>query len=269
MELTAENYYSPSANLEYMSVSQYKSFLDCEAATMAELCGEYTKGDSTALIAGNYVHAWNEGTLDTYKEQNATHIYQKNGKPRADFVKADNMIATLEADSLCMDFLQGEKEVLLIEEFAGVLWKGKIDVLNYDYGRFVDLKTTRSITELQWSEKLGQKVSFIEMYNYMTQVAVYAELERRKNDSEHWLTPYVVAVSKEDTPDHAIISLADERRIQLELTRIEENMPHIIAVKTDKKEPHRCEKCEYCRQTKKVSKPIFYTDLGGWMYGQK
>lgn len=37
MELTAENYYSPEANAEYMSVSQFKSFagtdgkLACEA----------------------------------------------------------------------------------------------------------------------------------------------------------------------------------------------------------------------------------------------
>lgn len=47
MELTAENYYSPEANAEYMSVSQFKSFagtdgkLACEAEAMAELRGEW------------------------------------------------------------------------------------------------------------------------------------------------------------------------------------------------------------------------------------
>lgn len=269
MELNNENYYSQEANMKYMSVSQYKSFLACEAATMAELRGEYNRGDSTALIVGNYVHAWNEGTLDEYKQKYAAYIYQKNGTPRADFVKANAMIKTLEADPLCMDFLQGEKEVTLIEEFAGTVWKGKIDVLNHDYERFVDLKTTRSISELQWSEELRQKVSFIEVYSYMIQVAVYAELERRMSRSDHWLTPYVVAVSKEDTPDHAIISLADTNRISLELDRIEENMPHILKVKKGEIASNRCEKCEYCRLTKKISKPMFYTDLGGWIYGQK
>lgn len=32
MILNNENYYSPEANQEYMSVSQYKAFMNCEAA---------------------------------------------------------------------------------------------------------------------------------------------------------------------------------------------------------------------------------------------
>lgn len=61
MELTAENYYSPEANAEYMSVSQFKSFagtdgkLACEAEAMAELRGEWemkkTKENAAYLCA--------------------------------------------------------------------------------------------------------------------------------------------------------------------------------------------------------------------------
>ena len=34
MILNNENYYSPEANQEYMSVSQYKAFMNCEAAAI-------------------------------------------------------------------------------------------------------------------------------------------------------------------------------------------------------------------------------------------
>lgn len=37
MILNNENYYSPEANQEYMSVSQYKAFMNCEAAAMASI----------------------------------------------------------------------------------------------------------------------------------------------------------------------------------------------------------------------------------------
>lgn len=269
MKLTDETYYSMQANLEYMSVSQYKSFMNCEAATLAELRGDYKRGSGNALVVGNYVHAWNDGTLEAYKEKFKDDIYQKNGKPRADFIKADAMIETLTADKYCMKILKGRKEVTITGEIAGAKWKGKIDVLNRRSGYFVDLKTTRSIIELQWSEKLRQKVSFIEMYDYMIQVAVYAELERMAAKRDYYLIPYIVAVSKEDIPDHAVISLADEYRIGHELEEIKKNMPHILDVKADKAKPVRCEKCEYCRQTKKIENPIFYTDLGGWMYGMQ
>lgn len=46
MVLTPENYYSPEANFEYMSVSQFKDFsgtygqVGCEARAMAKLRGE-------------------------------------------------------------------------------------------------------------------------------------------------------------------------------------------------------------------------------------
>jgi hypothetical protein len=39
MKITNENYFSIEANKEYLSVSQYKSFLSCEARTLANIKG--------------------------------------------------------------------------------------------------------------------------------------------------------------------------------------------------------------------------------------
>jgi hypothetical protein len=179
------------------------------------------------------------------------------------------MIKTLETDEFCMHYLQGDKEVIITAEYAGALWKAKLDVLNTDYGFFTDLKSTRSITELHYSEKYRQRVSFIEEYNYMVQAAVYAELERISSGRDTWLEAVMVAVSKEDAPDKAVITLADEGRLNMELDQVEQNMPHIIAVKQGFEEPKRCETCRYCRMTKKIKDKIQYIALGGDIYGPK
>ena len=51
MKLTQANYYSREANEAYMSASQYKSFARCEAAAMAELRGEWSRGSTQASPA--------------------------------------------------------------------------------------------------------------------------------------------------------------------------------------------------------------------------
>ena len=59
--LSDENYYSQEADLAYMSVSQYKKFLECETAALAKLKGEWTpESDPKALLVGNYVHSYFE-----------------------------------------------------------------------------------------------------------------------------------------------------------------------------------------------------------------
>lgn len=40
-KLSLENYYSQEMNKEYMSVSQLKGFMTCEAREKAKLSGEY------------------------------------------------------------------------------------------------------------------------------------------------------------------------------------------------------------------------------------
>ena len=39
-KITEENYFSPEINMAYMSTSQFKAFMDCEARALAEAKGE-------------------------------------------------------------------------------------------------------------------------------------------------------------------------------------------------------------------------------------
>lgn len=258
--LTESTYYLPDANKKYMSNSLYNMFLDCEAAAIAYIAGEYEKPKTPEMLVGSYLHAWNEQALDKFKSDHP-EMFKKNGEPYSQFVFADQMIETLESDPFVMMMLEGEHEVIKTADMFGTPWKIKIDTLS---DSIVDLKTTRSIRELTWNAEYAQKCSFIENYNIIRQLAIYAEVERIASDRDTWLPTYVVAVSKESPPDKAIIDVYDPSRFEAELLAIAYNMPRILAVRDLMEKPKRCEKCAYCRSTKRISDIISYRDLEGF-----
>ncbi|MBU2703608.1 hypothetical protein Ga0466249_004753 [Sporomusaceae bacterium BoRhaA] len=266
MILTHENYHSKEANIEYMGVSQYKSFRKCEADTMHWLTTG-NQEDTDALMVGKYVHKWSEGpeAFEQFKADNSGYIYNKKGEPYKSFIKADEMINCLKSDDKVKFYLQGSKEVILTAELFGTPWKIMIDVDNDKLNYLLDLKTTKSISEWGWvwspDESRNIKVPFIEEWQYLIQAAVYSEVERIARDRDKPKDFYMIAVSKEKIPDHAIIDLTDPVRMEAELLKIKENLPHILKVKSGEIEPARCEHCDYCRSTKKVDKIIHYTEL--------
>jgi len=263
VKLTHENYFSAQASKDYMSRGQYKGFAyECEAKEMAKLEGRWAEESSLALEVGSYTHSWNQGTRRDFIS-NHPNMFKKDGSLKADYLIADKMIATLEKDEFAMYCLQGTKEVIVTAMMFGAEWKVMLDVQNNDRRRIVDLKTTKSITEKVWSEELWKKVSFVEAYAYPLQMAIYCEAERLAmgRDEGDWSEFLIVAVSKEKTPDKAIINMTDHERLVKELAEVEANMPRIIAVKSGEVEPIRCENCDYCRSTKILSKPMHYSEL--------
>lgn len=260
--LTRENYHSNAANRDYMSRGQYKSFLECEAKQMATLNGAWVDDPSIALEVGQYVHTFNDGTI---REFIADHpgMFKKDGSLKSEYIVADRMIDCLKRDPFAMYCLEGQKEVIVTAELFGAPWKVMLDVQNNDRRRIVDLKTTRSVTEHVWDEVVRKKVSFVEAYQYPLQMALYCEVERiaMGRDEDDWSEFLIVAVSKEKSPDKAIINMTDPERLIIELETVAKNMPRIIAVKAGLEEPKRCECCDYCRSTKILSEIVHYTKL--------
>lgn len=245
MILTNENYYSSEANREYMSVSQYKQFMKCEAAAMAQLRGEWESPKTTALLVGSYIDSWFEGTLDEFKAANP-EIYTKTGKLKADFVQAEDIIAFVQKDPMFMRYMAGKKQIILTAEIFGTKWKIKID--SYHPDKIVDLKVMRSMERI-----MGK--SFVEHWGYDLQMAIYAAVEGRD------LATYLAVVTKQDIPDKEIISVPRWRRVEL-LEEVERNMPRILAVKSGQHPPQRCGVCEYCRTTKMLTEPIDFELVG-------
>ncbi|MEC0248872.1 PD-(D/E)XK nuclease-like domain-containing protein [Paenibacillus chitinolyticus] len=247
LKLTEDNYYSLEADNLYMSNSQYKDFINCEAHEMGKLTG-WKDPNNDALLLGSYVHSFFDGTLEKFTAEHP-EMFQKNSELYAKFKHGDVMIQALQQDEYCMFALSGQKEVIVIAPFGGVWWKAKIDVYTPERRTFSDLKTVKGIRDKCWVPGYGY-TSFMEAYGYLTQMSIYAELERIQAGREEWLEPIIVAVSKEDPPDKEIIGGIDQERIRFEIDNVRFNMERIIEVKSGREVPIRCERCRYCRETK-------------------
>lgn len=244
------NYYSSENALKYMSVSQFKAFSDCEARTVAEISGTYQRESSTAMLVGSYVDAWFEGTLDSFKE-NHPEIFLKNGSLKADFAQAETIIQRVSQDAEFMKYMSGEKQKIFTGSIAGVLFKGKLD--SYHAGKcIVDLKVMRDFEPI-W--KNHKKQHFIEAWGYDIQGAVYQELVRQATGEK---LPFVIcAVTKEKTPDIAILSIPQER-LDYCLSLVESDVKRFDEIKKGNIPSMRCEKCDFCKSTKVLSGAVEY-----------
>lgn len=245
MILTDENYYSPDANWEYMSVSQYKQFQKCEAAAMAQLRGEWEQPKTTALLVGSYVDSWFERTLVRFREANP-ELFKRNGELKSDFSKAEEIIARVQQDELFMEYMSGEKQTIFVGDLFGAKWKVKVDSLLPD--KIVDLKVMRSMERI-----MGK--SFVEHWGYDLQMAVYAAVVGGDRDT------YLAVATKQTPADLELIEIPRWRREEL-LAELERSMPRVLSVKKGEVPPDRCGVCDYCRASKRLTGPIDFELVG-------
>lgn len=254
-QLTDSNYYSNDANWHYRSKSQYWEFLQCEARALAELKGDYQPdGNQTPLLVGNYLHSYfeSEEAHKQFLEDNKKALY-KYGNPekgiKRDFLLADNYINALKNDDGFNALYQGDKEVIVKGDIDGVKWMGKIDCLDLEHKRFYDLKTVDDIHKKHWSEELHQYVDFTIARGYDTQMAIYKELIKQTYGVD--CDPYIIAVSKQEVPDKAVIAFDDDD-LRNALNDVRMRQDHINAVINGEIEPRVCGDCEYCRKNKQL-----------------
>ena len=263
MLLNNENYFSQEADREYLSVSQYKNFmgtlgkLACEAEAMALLNGEWEREKTTALMVGSYVDAHFEGSLDLFRAQNP-EIFTKQGSLKAEYKKAEEIINRIERDELFMKYMSGEKQVIMTAEMFGANWKIKIDSYLEDKA-IVDLKVMRELHREEHARDYGY-MDFTQYWGYDIQGAVYQEVVYRNTGKR--LPFYIAAASKEKETDIEIIWIPDEH-LREKLIEVEQNTPKIQALKSGNVEPIRCERCDYCRHTKVLTRPIHFSELLG------
>jgi len=267
MNLKQENYFSLEANLKYMSVSQFKSFVPayggCEAKAVAVIKGEYEEPPKTAFLEGHYVHAWNSNELEEFKANNPD-LYSGRGATagqlKSNFQHCNKMIEVLEGDLKVLLALSGQKEVIMAAELFGIPWKIMIDSYNPDLGIFTDLKALKDMDGKFWNREASVYENFLEHYGYIIQMAVYAEVERLAKGRDKWLIPHMVIVTKQDPPDHEIIYFDDEAIMQ-SLNIVRNHIERIKQVKSGQTQPIRCEKCAYCRETKKITRIKHYSEF--------
>jgi len=265
MILNRENYFSTEAQSLYLGSSSLKAwdiFHDngCEAKQVAIKKGLWTEKDKLAYLVGSYVHSYNEGAeamqqfIFDHPEMIARSGKNKGGFKK-DFVIADKMINVLKNDPLVQKIREGGKEKIFVGKIGGVDFKIQVDILNLKENYFADLKTTKSLSETYWNNEIRQKETFIDKYDYYLQFAIYAEILRQNFGMIDYLAPYIIAVDKQEEPDHEVIYMGTNF-IKEKLEYVKTILPHIMDVRNGTIEPIRCEHCDYCRSTKKCKEPI-------------
>ena len=261
MKLTEKNYYSQEADREYMSVSQFKDFvgtygrLGCEFTAMEKLEGKWEEEETTALMVGSYVDAHFEGTLEKFKAEHPT-LFKRDGGLKADYVKANEIIARIERDEYFMKYMSGQKQVIMTGELFGAKWKIKSDSYIPKVA-IVDLKVMSSITELKWVKDIGY-LDFVRYWGYDIQGAIYQEIVRQNTGDK--LPFYIAGSTKEKEPDIRIVHVTDNY-LQEALRMVEMRMPRVLSVKNGENAPDRCELCDCCRHNRVLTRPISITDL--------
>lgn len=254
MILTAENYFSPENQLAYMGASQFKAFLACPAAALAEICGEYRQEESTALLVGSYVDVYFEGTLNLFKSQNPA-LFKKDGGLKSDYVQAEQIIQRIERDEMMMRYLSGQKQVIMTGEIAGVPYKIKID--SYHPGKaIVDQKIMKDFESI-WNPTEGRRVPYWLNWGYDYQGAIYREIVRQNTGD---ILPFFIAgATKQKTTRLEIGQIAPER-LDYCLDIVKHETPRFAAMKRGEVEPERCEQCDYCAETKVLTEITDYRE---------
>lgn len=271
MILTPENYYSQEADLEYLSVSQYKAFCGtggrpgCEYHTMKKLVGEWTDPPALPLLVGSYVDSYFEGpeSMARFKAENPDIFNSRTGELKAPYRQAEKMIQRVERDALFMDFMSGEKQVIMTGEIAGAKWKIKMD--SYIPGAaIVDLKTLKAFRSIStrnsadvWVKDTGYE-KFYHYWGYDLQLAVYQEIVRQNTGEK--LPCYLAVVTKEDEPDFGVGQLMQKELDDALASITEYRVDRIQMLKAGGITPERCGECDCCRANMVLEGPVWAAD---------
>lgn len=255
MKPTKSNYHSLAANKEYMSASQFKTFLECEDKGLAQIKGNYIRKTTKALLVGSYVDAYFSSCaeLDAFTANHADELYTKKGDLRADFQRADDIIRRVERDKLMMEYLSGEPQAVMTGELFGSPYKVKIDSLHDD--KIVDLKVMRDMKPIY---KDSEWKDFITAWGYDIQGFIYQQIVEQ-NTGKH-LPFYLAVATKEESPNIEIIQIPDWKlRSAGEI--VKHYTPRFQDIKDGEILPGRCGVCDWCRDTKILDHPISYDDF--------
>lgn len=250
IELTKENY---ATNHEYMSYSRLTRFLSCEAAAAAN----YRDPDTPSKLIGSYVDSYFSEELPEFVQKHPEIFNSRTGELKAEFKQADQIITRIKSDELLMEYLDGEKQKIFTGEINGMPFKAKLDAYK-DGVRISDLKIMKDFNKC-WSDVLNRYTNFIEAYDYEFEGAIFQELVRQNIGKT--LPFYIVAITKEDPADVGIFEIPQET-LDNALRIVKGVIPRIKDILEGKVAPHRCEKCAYCRGTKKAR--VFSSEYVGY-----
>lgn len=256
MTITPENYHDPDVKREYMSHSQWKSWLDCAARTAAEIAGTWKREPTEAMLVGSYVDralTYPEG-FEAFLEANEAEIFDSKGRKYAAYQNADAMIERVNADPVWADMKKAAKfQSIMMGEIAGVPWLYMADLIIDAKGNetVLDLKTAASFED-DWARGVDGrsiKTHWIDAAGYWRQLAVGRHLFAVSHDGVFPMCG-VIGVKKPTAKGRpaglGLWGMVNSIRFETEIARIEELTPKVMACKRGEVPLPKCGKCDYC-----------------------
>ena len=222
---------------------------------MAKLRGEWVEDPTPAMKVSSFIDAHFAGSLDIFKAQNPD-IVTKAGCLKADYAHNLEIIECIENDPFFMQYMSGEKQVIMTAEMFGLKWSCMIDSYHPDVA-IVDLKVMADLRKSHYVKDWGQ-MTFVQYYGYLEQAFIYQEIVFKCTGKR--LPFYIAAASKEEYPDLEIIGFTQDDLNDIG-SIIERNMIRVRMVRSGESEPDACGLCDYCRSIKKLSRPIHFSEL--------
>lgn len=252
MILTQENYFSKEADLEYMSVSQWKLFKECEAKALHTIKEVEDSTSKEAFLEGQLFEALVAGDSKLFMAQHPELISSRGptaGQLKSNYSKILKSAERFNDQKFFREIINKcDKQVILTGEIEGVKVKCALDLFDRSTNSIYDIKCMKDFKE-QWNKDEKAYVPWYYIYGYIMQLAVYREIVR-----QNFGEPKVIgllAATKEDVPDIQALRI-DKSLLDLELKVFKDKIIHYHEIKIGKRIPVSCNCCDYCKETKEI-----------------
>lgn len=240
MIVTQENYFSKEADQEYMSVSQYKLFRECEAKALATIQGQEDATYKTAFLEGELFEALVSGDANLFKAQHPELLSTRGataGQIKSEFKKVINAAEKFNEQVFFRDIIDKcEKQIILTGEIKGIKVKCMLDLFDKKTNSIYDIKCMKDFKD-QWNKDEKAYMPWYYTYGYVLQLAVYREIVRQNFGEPKEIG--LIAATKEEIPDIQALSF-DSYLLDLELEQFKNNIERYDDIKRGIKTPLAC-----------------------------
>lgn len=259
MTLTQESYFSKEADIEYMSVSQWKLFNECEAKALATIQGQEDATFKEAFLEGQLFEELVSGDAKLFIAKHPEMISSRGataGQLKSEYKAVLNAAEKFNNQNFFREIIDKcEKQTILIGEIEGIKVKCKLDLFDKETNSIYDIKCMKDFKE-QWSKEEKTYKPWYYTYNYVLQLAVYRELVRQNFGEPKEIG--LIAATKESIPDIDAKSFSSYL-LDLELETFKNKVKRYDDIKKGKIIPVKCNCCDYCKSVKEIKEFVEVT----------
>lgn len=251
MILTPDNYHSEEARALWISSSDVKQAMQCEAMWAAQDQGKYRRPEGTAAFA--YGHLFEEaltGNAETYIAQHPELTVTRGtrkGELYAEYAGALPLAAAVRRSAYLAELIDRcRKQVILTGELCGLPVRAMMDLVDED-GSIYDIKSAKDFREA-WDNDRQAYLDWWAVWKYPVQLWIYREIARQNGLT----VPHVglIAGCKCNFDVQAI--RFSEETLQAAQADTEYTMRRMAAIRKGEP-PEECGQCAWCLSQKQIT----------------